>query len=76
MADVMRWLVEHRASELVVAGVAHHPDVTEAAATLGCLPGWLADAGCPAHLTLARPELMAERAALRLVFEQGSGHQS
>ena len=34
----------------------------------------LADARRPAHLRLAGPQLMTERAALRLVLEQGNGH--
>jgi hypothetical protein len=72
----VRRLVEHCLSELVMACVAHDPHVSHAPATLGPLTRWDADAGRPAHLTLARPELMTERAALRLVLEQGSGHRS
>jgi len=76
MAAVVRRLVEDRLPELLVAGVAHDHDVSHAPAALGRLPGWLADAGRPAHLSLARPELMTEWAAFWLVLEQGSGHRT
>ena len=74
MAYVVRRFVEHRLSELVVAGVAGYSHVSHTPATLGSLLSWHADARLPAHLSPARPELMTERAALRLVLEQGSGH--
>ena len=74
MPRVVRRLVEHRLLELVVAGVTGHSYMSHASAALGPLPRWRADTRCPAHLTLARPELVTERAALRLVLEQGSGH--
>jgi len=75
MAGVVRWLVEHRCSELVMAGVAHHSHMSHAPAALGRLTSWRADARRPAHLTLARPQPVSERAALGLVLEQGSGHR-
>src|SRR5690349_17742070 len=75
MAGVVRRLVEHRLPELVVAGVAHDSHVSHAPAALGPLPCWRADTWRPAHLTLARPQPVPERAALRLVLEQGSGHR-
>jgi hypothetical protein len=71
---VVRRLVEHRVPELVVAAVTGDPHVTHAAAELGGLPGWLADARRPAHLRLAGPQLVSEWAALRLVLEQRNGH--
>jgi hypothetical protein len=58
-----------------MAGVADHPDVSHTPAALGSLPGRRADAGRPAHLCFAWPELMAERAALRLVLEHADGHR-
>jgi hypothetical protein len=76
MAAVVRRLVEHCLSELVMAGVTHHSDVTEAPAALGSLASWLTDARRPPHLALARPEPMTERAAFWLVLEQGGGHRS
>ena len=57
-----------------MAAVAGDPDVSNAAATPGRLPGRLADARRPAHLRLAGPQLMSERAALGLVLEQRNGH--
>jgi hypothetical protein len=69
---VVRRLEEHRLPELVMAAVAGDPDVSHAAA--GGFPGRLADARFPAHLRLTGPQLVAERAALWLVLEQGSGH--
>ena len=74
MPAVVRRLVEHGLPELVVAAVAGDPDVSHAAPATGRFPGRLADARGPAHLRLAGPQLMAERAALRLVLEQGNGH--
>jgi len=71
---VVRRLEEHRLPELVVAAVACDPDVSHAAAAPGGLPGRLADARRPAHLRLAGPQLVTERAALRLVLEQGNGN--
>ncbi len=71
----MRRLVEHRAPEPVVAGVAGDSHVSHAPAALGGLTCWRADAWSPAHLTVTRPERMAERAALRLVLEHGDGHR-
>jgi hypothetical protein len=70
----MRRLVEHCLPELVVAAVAGDPDVSHAAAAPGRFPGRRADARRPAHLRHAEPQLMAERAALLLVLEQGNGH--
>jgi hypothetical protein len=75
MVDVMRWLVEHRLPELVMAGITEHQKVPQAPATFGCLPRRGTDAGFPADLSLARPELMAERAVLRLIIEQRYRHK-
>jgi hypothetical protein len=71
---VVRWLVEHCLPELVVAAVAGDEGVSHAAAAAGGFPGRCADARFPAHLRLARPQLMTERTAFRLILEQGSGH--
>ena len=74
--DVMRRLVERGLPELIVAGTAGHPDVPHAAAAFGSLPGCRADAGLPAHLGPAGPQLMTERAILRLVFENRYWHEN
>ena len=74
MPAVVRRLVERRLSELVMAGVAHDSHVSHAPAALPRLPSWHADTRRPAHLALARPKLVPERAALRLVIEHGYGH--
>ena len=71
---VVRRLVEHRLPELVVAAVAGDPDVSHAAAAPGRFPGRRADARRPAHLRLARPQRVTERAVFRLVLEQRNGH--
>ncbi len=47
MPDVVRWLVERRASQFVVAASAGDQKVTHAPAVLGCFPCWRADAGLP-----------------------------
>jgi hypothetical protein len=75
MADVVGWLVERRLPEVIVAGIAAHPDVAHTPAALGSLLGRRADARRPAHLALTRPELMTVRAVFRLVLEQGNGHR-
>jgi len=74
MPAVVWRLEEHRLPELVVAAVARDPDVSHAAAAPGRFPGWLAEARCPAHLRLAWPQLVTERAVLWLVLEQRNGH--
>ena len=74
MPAVVRRFVEHRLPELVVAAVARDPDVSHAAAAPGRFPGWLAEARCPAHLRVAWPQLVTERAVLWLVLEQRNGH--
>jgi hypothetical protein len=71
---VVRRFEEHRLPELVVAAVARDPDVSHAAAAPSGFPGRLAEAWRPAHLRLAGPQLVAERAGFRLVIEQRSGH--
>ncbi len=71
---VVRRFEEHRLPEPVVAAVARDPDVSHAAAAPGRLPGRLAEARRPADLRLARPQLVTERAGLRLVLEQRNGH--
>lgn len=73
MPDVVWRLEEHRLPELVVAAVAGDPDVSHAAVAPGRFPGRFADARRPAHLRLAGPQVMTERAALRLIFEQRYG---
>jgi len=74
-APAVVWrLEEQRLPELVTAAVAGDADVSHAAAALGGFPGRLADTRLPAHLRLAGPQLMTERAALWLILEQGSGH--
>src|SRR5690242_559464 len=65
---VVRWLVEHRLPELVVAAVAGDEGVSRAAAAAGGFPGRCADARFPAHLRLAGPQLMPERTAFRLIL--------
>ena len=75
MVDVMRRLVEHRVPELVVAGVTRHPEVPHAPTALGSFTGCRADAGFPPYLRHAGPQLVTERAALRLVIEHGYGHE-
>jgi hypothetical protein len=47
-----------------------------AAAAFGSLPGRRADAGLPADLGAAGPQLMTERAILRLVFENRYWHEN
>jgi hypothetical protein len=71
---VVRRLVEHRLAELVVAAVAGDPDVSHAAAASGRFPGRLADTRRPAHLRRTWPQLVTERALLRLVLEQRNKH--
>jgi len=74
MPAVVRGLVERRLPELVVAGVAGDHHMPHAAAAFCGFPGGCADARFPAHPRLAWPQLMTERAALRFVLEQRSGH--
>ena len=74
MPAVVWRLVEHCLRELVVAAVALDSDVSHAAAAAGRFPGRRADARRPAHLRLAGPQLVTERAALRLALEQRTGH--
>jgi len=59
-----------------MAGAAGHPDVAHAAASFGSLPGRRADAGLPADLGTAGPELVAERADLGFVFENRYRHEN
>ena len=47
-----------------------------AAAAFGSLPGRRAGAGLPADLGAAGPQLMTERAILRLVFENRYWHEN
>ena len=75
VAEIVRWLEKYGPPQLVMAAVAGDPDVSHPASALGSLACWRADAGLPAHLSLARPERMAERAVLRLVIEHGDGHR-
>jgi hypothetical protein len=71
---VVRWLEEHRLPELVVAAVTSDQDVTHATAAAGSFAGRFTQARLPAHLRLAGPQLVTERAALRLVLEHRDGH--
>jgi hypothetical protein len=71
---VVRRLEEHRLPELLMAAGARDLDVSHAAAACGRLPGRLAEAWCPAHLCVAGPQLVTERAGFRLVLEQRNGH--
>ena len=57
-----------------MTAVAGDPDVSHAAAEVGSLLGRAADARHPAHLRLAGPQLVTERAALWLVLEQRNEH--
>jgi len=50
--------------------------MTHAAAAFGSLQGCRADTGLPAHLGPAGPQLMTERAILRLVFENRYWHEN
>ena len=74
--DIVRRLVERGLPELIVAGAAGHPDVAQAATPFGPFPGCRADAGLPADLGAAGPQLMAERAELGLVFENRYRHEN
>ena len=65
----MRGLVERRVPELLVAGLARHPHMAHAPATLGTFPGWRADTGLPADARHAGPQPVTERASFWLVFE-------
>ena len=71
---VARRLEEHRLPELVVAAVAGNQDVTHTATAPGSVAGRFIRARFPAHLRLAGPQLVTERAALRLVLEHRDGH--
>jgi hypothetical protein len=73
--DVVRRLVERRVPELDAAGLAGHQQVPHAPAAFGSLLRRSADAGFPADPGLAGPQRVAERAALRLVLEQGHRHE-
>jgi hypothetical protein len=72
--DVVRRFVERGVPELLVAGLARHPYMPHAAAKLGSLPRRRADTGFPADSGQAGPQLVTERAALWLVFENRHGH--
>ena len=50
--------------------------MTHAAAAFGSLLGCRADAGLPADLGAAGPQLMTERAILGLVFENRYWHEN
>jgi hypothetical protein len=76
MPEVMRRLVERGLPELVVAGTADYPDMAHATTAFGSLPGRRADAGLPADLSPAGPQLMTERTILGLVFENRYWHEN
>jgi hypothetical protein len=71
---VVRWLEEHRLPELGVAAVAGDQDVPCAAAAAGSFAGRITQARFPAHLRVAGPKSMTERAVLGLVLEHRDGH--
>jgi hypothetical protein len=71
---VVRRLEEHRLPELVVAAVAGDQDVPHSAAAAGGFAGRFTWARFPAHLRLAGPQLVTERAVLGLVLEHRDGH--
>jgi hypothetical protein len=71
---VVRRLEKHRLPEFVVAAVAGDHDVTHAAAPAGSFAGRFTQARFPAHLRLAGPQVVTERAALGLVLEHRDGH--
>jgi hypothetical protein len=73
--DVVRRLVEGHLQELVVARVARHPEVPHAPAARVCFLRRCTDAGFPPDLRHAGPQLMTERAVLRLVIEQRYRHK-
>ena len=73
--NVVRRLVERRLPELVTAGVAEDQEVPNAPAMLSCFPCRPADAGFPPDLWHAGPQLVTERAVLRLVIEQRYRHK-
>jgi hypothetical protein len=75
MLDVARRLIEPHFPQLVVARVTRHPEVPHAPAAFVCLLRRGADAGFPSDLGYARPQLMIERAVLRLVIEQRYRHK-
>ena len=74
MPAIVRGLVERRLPQLTVAGSAGDHRVPHAPPACRGFPGRPADARLPAHLRLARPQLVTERAAFRLVLEQRNGH--
>jgi hypothetical protein len=57
-----------------MAGRAGDHRVSHAPAACRGFPGRCADARLPAHLRLARPQLVTEWAALQLILEQRNGH--
>jgi hypothetical protein len=71
----MRRLVERGVPELLMTGLTGDPDVPHAPASLGSLPGRPADAGLPTDLGHPGPQLVTERAAFRLVFENRYRHR-
>ena len=74
MPAVVRGLVERRLPQLIVAGGTGDHCVPHASAARRGFPGRCADAWLPAHLRLAGPQLVTERAVFRPVLEQRNGH--
>lgn len=72
--DVVRRLIEGHLPELVVARATRHPQVPHAPAAGVCFLR-CTDAGFPADVRHAGPQLMTERAVLRLVIEQRYRHK-
>ena len=73
---VVRRLVEHRRPALVLALEAVQPQVPHPAPEPGRFLRGGADARGPADLDAAGAQLVAGRAALRLVLEQGDRHEA
>jgi Flp pilus assembly protein TadD len=74
--DVVRRFVERRVPELGMARLAGDPQMPHAPAALGSFLRRRADTGLPADSRPARPQRVAERAALRFVLEQGHRHET
>jgi hypothetical protein len=70
---VVRRLEEHRLPGLVVAAITGDPDMAHAATAPGSFAGRFAQARRPAHLRFAGPQLMTERAVLRLFSNMETG---
>jgi hypothetical protein len=74
VVDVVRWLVERRLPELIVASVTGHPEMPDALAAFVCFLRRRAEARFPLDLRPAGPQLVTKRATSRLVIEHEYGH--